>query len=47
LANVWIADEKDSKLMSSSGLEASEQDIQDVLQEFEDENSAGDGLVLE
>ncbi|KAI0438526.1 nucleotide-diphospho-sugar transferase [Xylaria telfairii] len=27
-------DDKDNKLMSSSGLEASEQDIQDVLQEF-------------
>ncbi|KAH8166555.1 hypothetical protein CIB48_g1691 [Xylaria polymorpha] len=28
-------DDKDNKLMSSSGLEASEQDMQDVLQEFD------------
>ncbi|KAI2642327.1 hypothetical protein GGS21DRAFT_537433 [Xylaria nigripes] len=33
-------DDKDSKLMSSSGLEASEQDMQDVLQEFD---AASDG----
>ncbi|KAI0188095.1 nucleotide-diphospho-sugar transferase [Astrocystis sublimbata] len=30
-------DDKDNKLMSSSGLEASEQDMQDVLQEFDDD----------
>ncbi len=27
--------------MSSSGLEASEQDMQDVLQEFDDEHAGG------
>lgn len=35
VANTRIADDKDNKLMSSSGLEASEQDMQDVLQEFD------------
>ncbi|GAW15206.1 hypothetical protein ANO14919_046150 [Xylariales sp. No.14919] len=34
-------DDKDNKLMSSSGLEASEQDMQDVLQEFDDEDAGG------
>ncbi|KAI0517308.1 hypothetical protein F5B22DRAFT_645941 [Xylaria bambusicola] len=33
-------DDKDNKLMSSSGLEASEEDMQDVLQEFDDEQAA-------
>jgi hypothetical protein len=32
--------------MSSSGLEASEQDMQDVLEEF-DENAASDGSAFE
>ncbi|KAI0862539.1 nucleotide-diphospho-sugar transferase [Xylaria cubensis] len=32
-------DDKDNKLMSSSGLEASEQDMQDVLQEFDEDAS--------
>lgn len=32
-------DDKDNKLMSSSGLEASEQDMEDVLQEFDDANT--------
>lgn len=35
-------DDKDNKLMSSSGLEASEQDMQDVLQEFDDNNDLVD-----
>ncbi|KAI1195319.1 nucleotide-diphospho-sugar transferase [Nemania serpens] len=34
-------DDKDNKLMSSSGLEASAQDMQDVLQEFDDINDLG------
>lgn len=34
--------DKDNKLMSSSGLEASEQDMQDVLQEFDDNDDAND-----
>ncbi|KAI0533512.1 nucleotide-diphospho-sugar transferase [Xylaria digitata] len=34
-------DDKDNKLMSSSGLEASDQDMQDVLQEFDDEYAGG------
>ncbi|KAI1115444.1 nucleotide-diphospho-sugar transferase [Nemania sp. NC0429] len=34
-------EDKDNKLMSSSGLEASEEDIQDVLQEFEDNDDLG------
>ncbi|KAI1426277.1 hypothetical protein F5Y12DRAFT_713274 [Xylaria sp. FL1777] len=34
-------EDKDNKLMSSSGLEASEQDMQDVLQEFDDEHAGG------
>ncbi|KAI0448999.1 nucleotide-diphospho-sugar transferase [Xylaria acuta] len=38
-------DDKDNKLMSSSGLEASEQDIQDVLQEFDDD--AGNETAFE
>ncbi|RYP47856.1 hypothetical protein DL768_006173 [Monosporascus sp. mg162] len=36
-------DDKDNKLMSSSGLEASEQEMQDVLQEMDDGNSIEDG----
>ncbi|KAI1175114.1 hypothetical protein F4777DRAFT_588716 [Nemania sp. FL0916] len=41
-------DDKDSKLMSSSGLEANEQDMEDVMQEFDDDNGAIDddsGLI--
>ncbi|KAI0806547.1 nucleotide-diphospho-sugar transferase [Xylaria sp. FL0064] len=34
-------EDKDNKLMSSSGLEASEEDMQDVLHEFDDENTGG------
>ncbi|KAI0431376.1 nucleotide-diphospho-sugar transferase [Xylaria sp. FL1042] len=34
-------EDKDNKLMSSSGLEASEEDMQDVLQEFDDEHIGG------
>ncbi|KAI1311734.1 hypothetical protein F5Y03DRAFT_287540 [Xylaria venustula] len=34
-------EDKDNKLMSSSGLEASEQDMQDVLDEFDDEHEGG------
>ncbi|KAJ3577253.1 hypothetical protein NPX13_g3311 [Xylaria arbuscula] len=34
-------DDKDNKLMSSSGLEASEQDMEDVLQEFDDDEDSG------
>ncbi|RYP42164.1 hypothetical protein DL767_000529 [Monosporascus sp. MG133] len=36
-------DDKDNKLMSSSGLEASEQEMQDVLQEMDDGDSIEDG----
>ncbi|RYP83950.1 hypothetical protein DL769_001256 [Monosporascus sp. CRB-8-3] len=36
-------DDKDNRLMSSSGLEASEQEMQDVLQEMDDGNSIEDG----
>lgn len=36
-------DDKDNKLMSSSGLEASEQEMQDVLQDMDDGNSIEDG----
>ncbi|RYP68154.1 hypothetical protein DL770_008489 [Monosporascus sp. CRB-9-2] len=36
-------DDKDNKLMSSSGLEASEQEMQDVLQKMDDGNSIEDG----
>ncbi|EMR62451.1 putative eukaryotic translation initiation factor eif-2b subunit 3 protein [Eutypa lata UCREL1] len=35
-------DDKDNKLMSSSGLEASEQEMQDVLQDVDNGDSAGD-----
>lgn len=38
-ANPQIADDRDNKLMSSSGLEASEQDMQDALQEFDDQGA--------
>ncbi|KAI0485699.1 hypothetical protein F4859DRAFT_392746 [Xylaria cf. heliscus] len=38
-------DDKDNKLMSSSGLEASEQDMQDVLQEFDED--AGNETAFE
>jgi hypothetical protein len=41
------AEDKDSKLMSSSGLEASEQEMQDALQDLEDDNEvSGEDISL-
>lgn len=38
----FLAEEKDTKLMSSEGLEATEEEMQEVLQDLEqDEDDAG------
>ncbi|KAH9896353.1 nucleotide-diphospho-sugar transferase [Xylariomycetidae sp. FL2044] len=39
-------EDKDNKLMSSSGLEASEQEIQETLQDLEDSELGDDGSIL-
>lgn len=36
MANNMAAEDKDSKLMSSSGLEASEQEMQDALEDLDE-----------
>lgn len=42
--NSITAEDKDNKLMSSSGMEASEQEMQDALEEFDEED--GDDALL-
>lgn len=40
------AEDKDNKLMSSEGLEATEEEMQEVLQDMEDEVQATNELAL-
>lgn len=43
MTDFYAAEDKDNKLMSSSGLEASEQEMQEALQDLDDDNSIGEG----
>lgn len=40
-----LAEDKDNKLMSSEGLEATEAEMEEVLQEQEDQAAADEGAI--